>query len=342
MAIPLIDQLLKGHSLDDIIITFFSPSGYTQAAKGPYAKSIMYLPLDRLKFAQQFLNNYAPQKAIFIRYDFWYNFIYEGQKRGVQFYLVNGRFQRDHFIFNWVGKPHMRLLKGFEQVFTSDTTSNSLLDNYAINSTHTGDTRYDRVADISKEAIQYKEIESFKGERRLLVLGSSWEQEEELVAYLQTHNLENLAILIAPHDLKRSVIIMEKFEKYSPKRYSDSSFSNKDQILILDTIGMLSAMYRYADFALIGGGFKGALHNILEPAVWGCHLSFGPKIGKFPEAGDFIDAGFAMKVTDRENWVEEVTILLHNTALLENVKTKARSFTASQVGATKIILDNIG
>ena len=154
MAIPIINKLLKSNSLDDILITFFSPSGYMQAIKGPLSSSIMYLPLDDLALVKQFYNDYAPQKAIFIRYDFWFNFIHEGQKRGVDFYLINGRFQEDHFVLTAIGKPYLRLIKNFKKIYTSDNASAEILNTHSIAAEFSGDTRSEERFSRNAETVQ--------------------------------------------------------------------------------------------------------------------------------------------------------------------------------------------
>jgi len=451
MALPLLAKLLPNGNLEDILITIFSPSGYTQAIKGKYASRLMYLPLDTAANVSQFYHDYAPQKAIFIRYDFWFHFINEGQKRGVEFYLVNGRFRPNHFVFAWHGKPYLQLFKRFKGIFTSDTKSAILLkDNgvaaaylgdtrfdrvdaiaqtakryvdieqfkgnrkllmvgsqkaifirydfwfhfinegqkrgvefYLVNgrfrpnhfvfawhgkpylqllkrfkgiftsdtksaillkdngvaAAYLGDTRFDRVDAIAQTAKRYVDIEQFKGNRKLLMVGSSWEAEELLTAQLLARKLDNLAIVIAPHDLKRANEIAHKLHEFSPKKYTEGVFNASDQVLILDTMGMLSSMYQYADFALIGGGFSGALHNILEPAIWGCYLSFGPKISKFPEAQEFVDQGFAMVINSDETWVKQLSHLLSNPKECAYLKQKATDYCASQLGSTARIVN---
>ena len=341
MALPVIEQLLNDCSLEDILITFFSPSGYTQAAKGKYASRSMYVPLDSLPSVRQFYKDYAPQNAIFIRYDFWYNLICEGQNRGTHFYLVNGRFQENHFMFKWYGRAYLNLLKGFKRCFTSDVLSTQLLKENGVNAKFTGDTRFDRVAAIARSATEYDEIATYKGNRKLLMVGSSWAEEEELILNLLRSKPDDLAIIIAPHDLKRSIEIAHRLAEFKPKKYTDSTFSADDTVLILDTMGMLSSMYQYADFALIGGGFSGALHNILEPAVWGCHISFGPNVFKFPEAQAFVDEGFAYKITHTESWTKD--ILQHlNGNTLDAISKKAASHVQNQMGATSIVIGHLG
>ena len=340
MAIPLIHELLKSHSLNDILITFFSPSGYEQVKNGPYASRMMYLPIDTPKNVKEFYNNYNPNKAIFIRYDFWHNFIRFGMKEGTQFYLVNGRFQPNHFIFKLIGKNYLNIIRDFKYLFTSDKASYELLKKFNENTLFVGDTRYDRVADISKTDKEYPDIHHFKGGRKLLIVGSSWEKEEAFTKKLLDTN-PDLAVIIAPHDIQRTEQILEVFKSHSPRRYTHADFDEKTSVIVLDTIGMLSSLYSYADFSLIGGGFHGALHNIIEPAVWGNHISFGSKIQKFPEAHDAIEYGFGFAITHEDLWIEMINDLIQNHQKLLEVKEKSKKFVANQQQATRKIAKHI-
>jgi 3-deoxy-D-manno-octulosonic-acid transferase len=337
MAIPVLNELSKSHSLEDFVITFFSPSGYEQVKNGPHASRIMYLPLDTSKNVRQFYKKYNPQKALFIRYDFWYNFIQYGQKNDTKFYLINGRFQSEHFIFGLFGQPYLKLIRKFENLFTSDKISSELLKKINERTHFVGDTRYDRVAEILKTDKDYPEIKDFKANRKLLIIGSSWEREEALTKKLLDTVPENLAIIIAPHDIKRTDQILEVFKSYSPKRYTHGDFNNKTSVLVLDTIGMLSELYRYADFSLVGGGFHGALHNIIEPAVWGNHISFGPQYQKFPEAHDAIEHGFGFAITHEDHWIHMINDLIQNQQKLFEVKEKSKKFVTDQQQATRVI-----
>lgn len=338
MAIPVLNELSKSHSLEDFVITFFSPSGYEQVKNGPYASRMMYLPLDTSKNVRQFYKNYNPQKALFIRYDFWFNFIHQGLKNGTKFFLINGRFQPHHFIFGLFGKSYLKLISKFKHLFTSDEISSDLLKKFNTQTHFVGDTRYDRVADILKTAKDYPEIKDFKANRKLLIVGSSWEREEALTKKLLETKPENLAIIIAPHDIKRTYQILEVFKSYSPKRYTHGDFDNKTSVLVLDTMGMLSELYRYSDFSLVGGGFHGALHNIIEPAVWGNYISFGPQYQKFPEAQDAIKHGFGFSITHENQWIKTVHSLLKYDQKLNKIKKLSSDFVTTQQKATKKIV----
>lgn len=341
MALPVLKMVTKRHPIDTVLITFFSPSGYEQAIKGPFANRVMYLPLDTHQRVRQFYAKYAPSNAIFVRYDFWYQFIRLGLRNKTAFYIINGRFQKHHFLFKNLGKPYLKLIKQFSVIFTSDQASCDLLKSNHSNAIYAGDTRYDRVADLAKTAKQFPKIESFKGNRKLLVVGSSWQDEENLIHHLLQNSPENLAIIIAPHDIERSGRIKDQFTSYSPKLYSSSSFDSTTLVLILDTIGMLSSIYRHADFVLVGGGFKGALHNIIEPAVWGTHISFGPNISKFYEAKAAIQAGFATAIYDRRDWITTIQNLLQDPDKLKRIKRLSADYVSKQRTATKIITQRI-
>jgi 3-deoxy-D-manno-octulosonic-acid transferase len=341
MAVPLIEKLVTRYSKKEILITIFSPSGYTQAIKGPYADRIMYVPLDTLSNVRKFYNSYAPKKAILIRYDFWYNLINEGLRSGTEFYLVNGRFTSNHFFFRWYGSPFLSLLRRFKNIFTSDALSAVLLTSNKVPAEYIGDTRYDRVNAVAVSAKENEEIIRFKGDRKLLMLGSSWEAEESLLISLLRSKPKNFAVIVAPHDLKRTDSIMQELVEFSPKKYTESNFSAADQVLILDTMGMLSSMYQYADFALIGGGFRGALHNVLEPAVWGCDISFGPQIAKFPEAQELVKMELAYSITSSQVWVERINHLLKDKEQFTQVSRNIKAHCTSQLGATTKVLQAI-
>lgn len=341
MAIPLIENIVRKHSKEEILITFFSPSGYNQAIKGEFSDCIMYLPLDDSSLVKQFYDDYFPQIAIFVRYDLWYNFISVGQKRGVRFYLINARFGSQHFVFGPFGKPYYKLLANFAGVYSSDASSQCILLSKGISAFLAGDTRYDRVSNIAQNANPNISIAKFVNGRKVLLLGSSWKPEEDLLVKLLINQPNDLAVIIAPHDVKRSDDIMEQLKVFLPKKYTNGDFGISDSVLVLDTIGMLSSLYQYADFALVGGGFSGALHNILEPAVWGCYIFFGPNVKKYPEAQNFVDAGFAFSIMENDQFLNKIVRLLDDKKELNQIKIKAKVYAISKTGATCHISKNI-
>lgn len=342
MAFPIIEELLKKNNLSDLLITFFSPSGYKQAIKGEYAESILYLPFDTRKNVNAFYNDYQPQTAIFIRYDLWFNYLHIGLDKGVKFFLVNGRFTKTHFIFKFIGKSYKKLVQRFEVLFLSDKQSEFILREHNFtNFEWTGDTRYDRVSAIAQRASAIVEIAEFKNDRKLLVVGSSWAPEENAVLKLLEKQNSDIAVVIAPHDIKRSAEIIAQFKKFGAIPFSTYTKNTDAKVLVIDNIGMLSRIYQYADFCLIGGGFTGKLHNILEPAVWGNPVLFGPHITKFPEATDFINKGFGFCLDDDQRWIDHFLSLAKDGKLIRETQQKAKEFVRLQVGATRKICDKI-
>ncbi len=342
MIVPLLDHLLTLHNADEILVTFFSPSGYKQIKKGKYKSLISYLPLDTPRKVKAFYKTYNPTYGIFVRYDLWYNFLKKGVENGTELMLINGRFKPNHFIFNFIGKPYAKLLRQFSQLFLSDKASyTTLKSKQYTNCVFTGDTRYDRVYEIQRINRQYTDIKQFIDDRKVLLVGSSWQKEESLVLSLLKNKVSNLAIIIAPHNISRSDKISEQFTEFNPKLYADKSFNSSDNMLIINNIGMLSQLYKYADFALIGGGFYGKLHNILEPTISGTHISYGPNIGKYPEAEDFIINGFGYKIEDYNDWILQIKELCINHSRLDQIKKRSKAFATTQIGATKRILDSL-
>lgn len=342
MAIPLIEQCLMHCNTSEIIITFFSPSGFNQASKGIYASRCMYLPLDLKSKVRDFYNSYQPEHAIFIRYDLWYSLIREGLKIDTKFYLINARFSDNHFVFKWFGRPYRTLLKEFSRVFTSDRKSTTLLSQYQLDAEFTGDTRFDRVESIYQKSKGLNaEIINFKGDRKLLIVGSSWEPEELLISKILKQNLPKLAILIAPHDLSRTEEISKKFKASKPQIFTHQKYNTEDKLLILDTMGMLSSIYQYADIAIIGGGYSGELHNIIEPLVQGAYPCFGSVITKFPEAQQACENNAAFAIEDEEVFLKRLKDLVTHEELLSSQQKNCRSYALKHLGATTRIFDHL-
>ncbi len=343
MLRPILGQLLRQIGKDNVVITFFSQSGYDQVVKQEeYRDMVMYLPWDNVSQVKKFYENYTPEIAVFLRYELWYNLLKIGLEQEVKFYLVNGRFRPDHFVFKAWAKPYLKLLHKFKSLYCSDYRSLECLEQAGLtNAEFTGDTRYDRVLEISESLEEFSDLERFKGQEKLLVMGSSWAMEERMMAEIY-HQLEGCKLLIAPHDVSEAHLlsIETEFAAYSPKRWSLSDFNDFDRVIIVDTIGILSGIYRYADISFIGGGFKGALHNITEAAVWGNYILFGPDTKKFPEAGDFIEAGFAKTVSNKRELLDTIRTFIESD-LQKDIKDKAKAFVQSQAGASDLVFQRI-
>lgn len=342
MILPLLPYFENTYGKHQILITFFSPSGYQYGKKRSYADNICFLPLENNRDINAFYEKYQPQIGIFVRYELWYLLLKEGIHRGIHFYLINARFHKSHFIFKPWGKPYRQILSKYSMLFTSDLESETLLKKSGLLQTiFNGDTRYDRVSDIIKKANPNGKILQFKDKTPLLILGSSYREEELLaLTLLQSKPNPKLKILIAPHHIneKRIQEILETFKTYSIGRYTQQESVESLDILILDTIGMLSSAYQYGDFALVGGGYSGALHNIIEPAFWGCAVFFGPKFSKFMEATEMIEKELAEFIENEEKWIAKIHFYLNNQVKLTHQHQKTKSHCEEKTGSTSVII----
>ncbi len=300
---PIIEKLKTLHPEYKILLTFFSPSGYEVRKNYEGADLVCYLPLDTPSNVKRFLNLVKPVKAIFIKYEFWPNFLMYCTKHKIPTYVVSANFREDQVFFKWYGAKYAKILKGFEQIFVQDEVSRKLLSTIGVKKVVVaGDTRFDRVIEIAEAKKDLPLIDAFKAKGRLVIAGSSWPKDEDLlVEYLQEN--KEVKLLIAPHEIHESHISEIESKLNVPAvRYSNADVNSisKSRCLIVDSIGLLSSLYQYADVAYIGGGFGVGIHNILEAAVYGIPVVFGPNYEKFREARELVAKGGAFSV--REYW----------------------------------------
>ena len=275
-ARPLIEWCYKELNYP-IVLTFFSPSGYEYKANFPLAKAVYYLPKDSPRNASNTINAINPQAAFFIKYEFWFYHLSELRKQNINHFLVAGVFRESQFFFKSYGILHKKMLKGFSHCFVQDNTSLELLREHNFtNSSLAKDTRFDAVIKRSETAFSDEIIEEFINGQKSLIVGSSWPKDETIVADFTKH-FKDLKIIIAPHDVNESRI--KQLLKTFPKAvlYSNGIDKRAAQVLIIDRIGILSLLYRYGDICYIGGGFDKSVHNVLEAAVYGKPLLYGPK-----------------------------------------------------------------
>lgn len=283
-----------------VVVTFFSPSGMENYQKRDHQVDLaVYLPLDTKVNATRFVNALRPEYVFFVKYEFWYNHLKAARRAGAKIYGVSSLFRPTHRFFKWYGGFFRKALALFDHFFTQDQRSADLLKSIGIEEvTVTGDTRYDRMVALTEKAQSNPIIEQFKAEKKLLILGSTWPLDEEILFPAIEELRNEMQILIAPHQLDdKHINHLLNYFSDDVERYT--TFQNEGKrVLILDTIGHLSSAYRYADFAYVSGGFTGKLHNILEPGAVGIPVFFGPKHTRFPEAQLFLDAGVAFEVND--------------------------------------------
>ncbi len=319
-GLPIIEQLKQEYATHKIVVSFFSPSGYEVKKDSSIADVIVYLPLDTKTNAKRFLDAVHPNLVVFVKYEFWPNYLSELKRRNIKTLLVSAIFRENQAFFKSFGKWLQRYLKAFQHFFVQNENSKVLLQNIGFtNVTVSGDTRFDRVLAILERDNRLPFIEDFKQAKTTIIYGSSWEDDEAI--YLNFLNTsENIKHIIAPHDIKKEKItylkssIHKKVILYS--EIKGRVLSDYDVILI-DTVGLLTKIYSYADVAFVGGAFKTGLHNILEPAVFGIPIIIGPNYSKFQEATDLVYKKGVITVTNQQEYETAILSLINN----ENLKT---------------------
>ena len=346
---PMIEKIKAEHPEYKVLLTFFSPSGYEVRKNYKGADVICYLPFDTPFRVKKFLNLANPAIAIFIKYEFWGNYLRELRKRGIPVYIISAIFRPDQLFFQWFGKPYRKMLSYFNHLFVQDERSMKLLNEFGItNVTVTGDTRFDRVLDVRKQARELPFIERFleskEGKRPIvMVAGSSWPQDEAIfIPYFHEH--PEMKLIIAPHviDENHLVEIIRKLKRpYVRYTRADEKNVRKADCLIIDCFGLLSSIYRYGEIAYIGGGFGVGIHNTLEAAVYGIPVVFGPKYQKFQEAIQLLEAKGAFSIKDYEELKTLLDRMLADEAFLHEVGMNAGNYVTGNAGATDKILSMI-
>ncbi len=323
-----------------ILVTFFSPSGFKHYHKRQHpADHACYLPLDTPRNARRFIRHFKPEKTFFVKYEFWANHILAARRAGSSLYLVSGLFRPGQVFFKWYGSFFRKVLRQFEVLFVQYSDSAALLKEIGIEGVViAGDTRYDQVLAASLKSSENAVLEAFVPEKNALVLGSSWPEGEEKILPALNDSAFPGKTIIAPHDVSEAHVeaiaaqLTRPFVRYTQVK-AGGDLRGAD-VLILDTIGQLASAYRYGSIAYVGGGFSGKLHNILEPAVFGLPVLFGPEHARFPEADHFLEAGIAREFHDTESFVSELTQMLEAG---EELRKRTREFIAKNTGAAQRI-----
>lgn len=341
---PILEILRKkipGHGL---VLTFFSPSGYQVQKKYSGVDYVYYLPLDTPQNAKLFVKYLNPSLVIFVKYDFWYNHLAELSKNRVPTLLVDGIFRPSQPFFKWYGVLHRQMLRFFTFIFVQNEASKLLLQGRDINDVAViGDTRFDRVLTVANSNQTIPKIESLAKRHKLLIAGSTWPQDEVLLQKVLGSLSEDWRLVVVPHDVDESRIrlVEQIFGATNTIRWSewDDSLLNQ-KILIVDTIGILSKLYRHASFAWIGGGLHAkGVHNILEAAVYGVPCAFGPVHQKYQEAKDLIACGGAVSCSDEQSLYELLVAIQANEELANKLGLAAKEYVSAKAGATDEIIN---
>lgn len=342
-ARPLIELYKREEPAVQIILTFFSPSGYEVRKNYAHADWVGYLPHDTPAQARAFLDLFRPDEVWFVKYEFWFNMLYAIQERGIPLYLISGLFRRQQVFFRSYGAWFCKCLQGFRMIFVQDEKSRGLLERYDIKQVKVcGDTRLDRVIEIRDQVRENEKIRQFKRDKPLVILGSMWPADEKVLSGLLDIRNE-VRILVAPHNLDEAFI--EKlchnmgFKGVRYTRASSAELSTAE-LLVLDTMGQLAAAYYYGDIVYVGGGFGKAVHNTMEPAVFGNPVLFGPAHTKFYEAVNLRQCKGAAAFATQAEVAECIRVLLQHTAERRYMGKQAREYVETHAGATRFIWEN--
>lgn len=338
---PVMEALKKEQPETKILLTFFSPSGYEIRKNYAGADYILYLPADTPRNARHFIESIQPDAAVFVKYEYWYNYLNQLNKRHIPTYLISAIFRKEQPFFKTWGGLHRKMLHFFTRMFIQDEESARLLSSIGIQAfEQTGDTRFDRVKQIADAAKDIDKVASFLNGAPAVICGSTWPPDEDLLLdYISSDNTP-FKWIIAPHEIGENHIknILGKC-KQKVVRYSQEESDVTDaKVLIIDCIGLLSSIYRYGKIAYIGGGFGAGIHNTLEAAVYGIPVIFGPRYQKFNEAVTLIQQGGAFSIHNKTELDELLDSLLQDQAITETAGRQALAYVNSQLGATDIIM----
>lgn len=347
---PLIERIRSSHPEYRILLTFFSPSGYEVRKNYSGVDYIAYMPLDTKSNAKRFLGIVNPEMVVFVKYEFWINHLEEIHRRNIPLYLVSGIFRNDQVFFKGYGGIFRDALKNFTHVFTQNEASLSLVKSLGVtNCSAAGDTRFDRVVEIADSAKDIPMAATFTVENKMLVAGSTWKSDEDLLfPILKKHFDAGWKMIIAPHEISEDRIRAIENALYSiglsaasVLRFSQGAIhlpSTGTKVLIVDNIGMLSSLYRYGSVAYIGGGFGKSIHNTLEAAVYGIPVVFGPMYRKFNEALGLIECLGGFGVHSQKELEIAIDSLLGDDNRRIAAGKNAGEYVKNNTGATQKII----
>jgi len=346
---PVLEELIKLRPQSNLVITFFSPSGYEVRKNYPLARHIFYLPTDTHKNAEQFIRLINPEVAVFTKYEYWYHYFKILKRNEIPLFMISTIFRKDQIFFKWYGGLHRKILSFVTHFFVQNLQSSSLLKEIGLtNATVSGDTRFDRVVENASNPKKLKLVKRFVTGHKVVIGGSTWAEDEALLAELASEN-PDWKFVIAPHEIHPSKIESIENNFSSTIRYSRISglpeeqamaLSSDKQVLIIDNIGMLSSLYQYGKIAFIGGGFGAGIHNTLEAAAFGLPVMFGPKFQKFQEAKDLIQVGAGFTVASFGE-LRDIFETFKEQNALTKASLAARTYVNENTGAAQLIVEKV-
>lgn len=354
----MIERLRREHPEKPILLSFFSPSGFEVRKNYAFADAVVYLPFDTPHRVRKFLDTARPSMAIFIKYEFWGNYLQELRRRGIPTYIISSIFRPGQRFFRRGGEMFRKMLRCFDRLYVQDERSRRLLKLIGVeNVTVAGDTRFDRVTDVMRSTVEIPGFPGFGNEAPLrFIAGSSWEADEDIyVPWLNAH--PEVKFIIAPHEFnetrlerlrnrfnKPAILLSEWTREIKRANLPDGAIPEYLQQvsgIIIDSFGKLSSLYRYADVAYIGGGFGAGIHNINEAAVYGMPVIFGPNHSKFKEAADLIECGGGFSIASKEEFNATIDALAGSKSALCQGGAAAGKYIKDHLGATDLIYSDL-
>ena len=349
-GLPVIESLKKNFPKYKILLTFFSPSGYEPRKNFPLADKVAYMPSDTLQNAKKLVRNFNIKAAFFVKYDFWFNYMKVLKKNHIPLYYISALLHPAHYFFKFYSSWFRKLLLNVSHYFVQNDETAKLLKSIGIeNATVTGDTRFDRVYDIAKQSKSFPEIEEFIAGRHCIIAGSSWPSDEKFIIPFSKKMTDDYSLIIAPHDVSESHIKqitsqLDSYVLYSQltlpisQQLSNSEAQQLKKVLVVDTIGILKQIYKYARFAYVGGGFMSSIHNTQEALVFGCPVVVGPKYTKFVEAVDLVRDGGMFSVNNQQEFDDIFEQLMNDDDFYNKASGICQDYIQLSIGATEKIM----
>jgi len=347
-GLPVLEKLRKQYPGYKLLLTFFSPSGYEVRKNHPAVDHVFYLPMDSPSNASLFLNIVQPSLIVFVKYEFWYYYLHEAKHRNIPLLLVSGIFRKNQLFFKWYGGVNRKMLSYFSYLFVQNNASAELLQTIGVheNVMVSGDTRFDRVISIADNFESIPLIDQFCKDEPTIVAGSTWTEDDEELDHFANTN-PSIKCIIAPHDIEeerlKECLVLYKhsilYSDYEKAVLSGAGVPENINVLIIDNMGMLSRLYHYAAICYVGGGFGGdGIHNILEAAVYGRPVVFGPEYDKYFEADELLDCGGAFTIEDALELEKLLKELFSDTNMYGEAADASREYVKSRSGASEKVI----
>mgnify|MGYP003302137901 CR=1 FL=1 len=350
-GLPVIERLKQNFPKYKILLTFFSPSGFEPRKNFQLADKVAYMPSDTMSNAKKLIKNFNIKAAFFVKYDFWFNYMKALRNNNIPLYYISALLHKDHYFFKPYSFWFRKQLKNVTHYFVQNDETAHLLNSININNvTITGDTRFDRVFEIARQSQSFPEIEEFINGRQCIIAGSSWQPDEKLLIPFSKKMSDNYCLIIAPHDISDSHIKqitsqLEDYVLYSQLTTVNAQQTFKDnkkcKVLVIDVIGILKKIYKYARFAYVGGGFMSSIHNTQEALVFGCPVVIGPKYHKFVEAVDLVEAGGMFSVNNKKEFDEIFEQLMNDEDFYNKASGICQDYIQLSIGATDKIVKHL-